>query len=369
MSQKHIVIDARIISSSTGRYVERLLHYLQDVDTYNRYTVLVPQKDAEYWVPKNPNFTLEISDVKSFTFNEQLRFYFQLRRLNADLIHFCSPQQPVLYRGKKVTTIHDLTLIDTYNPDKNWFIYKTKQYVGKFVFKYIARSSTAVITPTDHVRNDVIRRYNVSPEKVIRTYEAAGARTSDVSPYPLKSDKFIMFVGQQSAYKNINRLCDAHQKILIDHPTLLLVLVGKIDSSAKMTQSYVKKNNYKNVVFTGYTEDDQLTWLYKHTSAYVFPSLMEGFGLPGLEAMAQGAPVVSSNTTCLPEVYSEAAHYFNPTDTVAMVSAITEVLTNNILRKSLIKKGFDQVRKYSWQSMAEETHSVYLYALNQNKNK
>ena len=90
---------------------------------------------------------------------------------------------------------------------------------------------------------------------------------------------------------------------------------------------------------------------------------MEGFGLPGLEAMAYGAPVVSSDATCLPEVYEDAAHYFNPYDVAGMTKAIDDVLTDEELRASLIKKGHEQVKKYSWQRMAEQTHTVYVDVL------
>jgi len=104
--------------------------------------------------------------------------------------------------------------------------------------------------------------------------------------------------------------------------------------------------------------------LYTHCAAYVFPSLMEGFGLPGLEAMGYGAPVVSSNATCLPEVYGDAAHYFDPYDVTDMSRAIDEVLNNQDLRKDLINKGYEQIKKYSWRRTAEQTYAVYMQALN-----
>src|SRR5690606_7916124 len=95
---------------------------------------------------------------------------------------------------------------------------------------------------------------------------------------------------------------------------LHLVLVGKLANSGLDLQKWVAQQNYKNIVFTGYMNDQQLAWVYKHCQAYIFPSLMEGFGLPGLEAMTYGTPVVSSNATSLPEVYGDAAHYFDPED-------------------------------------------------------
>ena len=115
----------------------------------------------------------------------------------------------------------------------------------------------------------------------------------------------------------------------------------------------------KNVIFTDFVSEGQLRWMYEHCAAYVFPSLSEGFGLPGLEAMLHGAPVISSNATCLPEIYGEAAHYFNPHDIQAMADALNAVLINGRFRAELIVKGKEQVAQYSWQRMAEQTFQIY----------
>lgn len=168
-----------------------------------------------------------------------------------------------------------------------------------------------------------------------------------------------MYVGQQSDYKNIKRLGDAHQILLAKYPDLGLVLVGKKNASALANEKYFNDRKYQNILFTDFVEDTQLSWLYTHAEAYVFPSLMEGFGLPGLEAMSYGTPVVSSKATCLPEVYEQAAHYFDPTDTSDMAEAIDQVLSNDKLRTRLSKAGYKQIKKYSWKKMAKETYSIY----------
>ncbi|HEY1085867.1 MAG TPA: glycosyltransferase family 1 protein [Candidatus Saccharimonadales bacterium] len=359
----HIAIDARIISTTTGRYVERLLHYLEQIDRSNHYTVLVREKDKDYWKPTNPNFTVKIADFKNYTFSEQTGFLKLLNSLDADLVHFCQPEQPVLYKGKKVTTIHDLTLLKTYNSDKNWLIYHFKQLVGRFVFHRVINTSRAVITPTNFTKNEIINFFKANPEKFTTTHLAAGARTTSKKAYTLPSKNFIMFVGQQSDYKNVRRLTDAHHQLLKKHNDLELVLVGKIDSTAKRTQQYINSKGYTHITFTGFVEDDELNWLYSNAKAYIFPSLMEGFGLPGLEAMNHSLAVVSSNTTCLPEVYEDAAHYFDPLNVNDMARAINEVISDDKLRNTLIKNGSYQVKKYSWEETAKRTHQVYLRAL------
>ncbi|MEX1058924.1 MAG: glycosyltransferase, partial [Candidatus Saccharimonadales bacterium] len=119
----------------------------------------------------------------------------------------------------------------------------------------------------------------------------------------------------------------------------------------------------EGLVFTGFASEARLRWLYEHATAYVFPSLSEGFGLPGLEAMAHGAPVISSNATSLPEIYGESAEYFNPESTRDMVRVVGHVLENPARRAQLKRLGSLQVQKYSWQKNAEQTLEVYRQAL------
>ena len=361
----HIAIDARIINSSTGRYVERLVTYLQDVDTENQYSILVPTKDKDYWKPRNKNFTVRTVDFDNYSFAEQLGFNRYLKKLNADLVHFCMPQQPLSYKGKKVTTFHDLSLLKTYNSDKNWFIYHAKQKVGKYVFERVAKENDAIIAISKFTENELVEFFSdVNKDKISLIYEASDVSTIAPKKYTLPFKKYILYVGQQSDYKNIKRLGDAHQILLAKYPDLGLVLVGKKNVSALTNEVYFNDRNYTNIHFTDFVNDSQLSWLYSHAEAYIFPSLMEGFGLPGLEAMGYGTPVVSSNATCLPEVYGQAAHYFNPHDTSDIAEAIDQVLSDDKLRTRLSKAGYKQIKKYSWKKQAQETHAVYMKVLN-----
>lgn len=359
----HIAIDARIINSSTGTYVQKLLTYLQEIDTVNYYTILVPSKDIGFFKPTNPNFAIMAADFKNYSFAEQTKFKTFLDELAPDLVHFCMPQQPIFYKGKHVTTVHDLILLKTYNSDKNWLIFHAKQLVGRFVFKRVSQTSAHIITPTQYVKDDLVNFAKIPENKVTVTLEAADVFPDKLTPYKHPFKKYILYVGQQSDYKNIRRLGDAHQKLLANHPDLGLILVGKKTAAHMNNEAYFNTKGYKNILYTGFVEDAERDWLFKNCEAYTFPSLMEGFGLPGLEAMGYGAPVASSNATCLPEVYGDAAHYFNPLDADDMARAINDILTDTTLRKELIKKGSRQVKQYSWERMAKQTHEIYMNAL------
>jgi len=355
-----IVIDARELRTSSGRYVERLIHYLQAIDRDNNYSVLLKPDDMYGWEPINPNFKKIACPHKEFTFDEQVGLRHQINRLGADLVHFPFPQQPIWYRGKVVTTIQDLTTLRFDNPAKNRLIFRCKQRIYEHVIRRVVRKSSQVMVPSQFVKDDLAQFSGLSPDKITLTYEAADAITDIARPLPeLENKQLVMYVGRPTPHKNLERLIEAFGLLRDQHPGLVLVLAGKKDANYQRIESAVKKQAVRDVVFTGFVSEGQLRWLYEHCAAYVFPSLSEGFGLPGLEAMLHGAPVVSSNATCLPGIYGEAAHYFDPLDVRAMSDAINEVLTDEVLRESLIEKGHLQAAKYSWERMAQQTLAIY----------
>lgn len=355
-----IVIDAREWSTSTGRYISYLVKNLEKIDTNNDYTVLLKPRDMGAWEPINAKFKKVSCNYKEFTFSEQLGFKKQLDDLGANLIHFGMVQQPVLYKGKTVTTMNDLTTLRFDNPTKNSLIYWLKQRVYAWVNIKVARKTNAIFTYSSFVKDDVTSFTGVSPEKLNVTHLAADPITDPADPLKaLQGKQFIMYIGRPTPHKNLERLIEAFVSLKSKYPDLYLVLAGKKDANYERIEVDVHSRTIKNVIFTDFVSEGRLRWLYENCAAYIFPSLSEGFGLPGLEAMIHGAPVVSSNATCLPEIYGDAAHYFDPLDTQAMADAINEVLTDVHLRQGLIQKGKAQAAKYSWQRTAEQTLEVY----------
>jgi glycosyltransferase involved in cell wall biosynthesis len=333
---------------------------LQKLDHDNHYTILLKPRDLGGWQASNPNFEAVACRFKEFTFGEQLGLRRQISGLEADLAHFPFAQQPVWYRGRTVTTIQDLTTLRFDNPAKNRLVFRLKQQVYKYVIKRAVRKAARVITPSRFVKDDLVKFAGTPPDKITVTHEAAEAITDTARPLPeLDGKRFLMYVGRPTPHKNLERLIEAFGRLRTQHPDLLLVLAGKKDANYQRIEQAVQKANKQGIVFTGFVSEGQLRWLYEHCAAYVFPSLSEGFGLPGLEAMAHGAPVVSSNATCLPEVYGEAAHYFDPLNVQAMTSAIDHVLTDENLRQKLIKDGRAWAAKYSWQQTAKQTLAIY----------
>lgn len=356
-----IAIDARELRTSTGRYIERLIHYLQQIDQTNHYVILLKPKDMDTWQPTNPNFTKVACPHKEFSFAEQIGFKRQLEKLRVDLVHFGMVQQPVWYKASPVvTTMQDLTTLRFKNPDKNPLVFTLKQKVYAWVNKKVAKKSAHIITISEFVKRDLIDFTGVSTDKITVTLESADELPRGSEPVvELAGKQFIMYVGRPTPHKNLRRLIDAFALLQQTHPDLVLALAGKKDGNYLRHEAYVKEQGVRNVVFTGFVSDQQLRWMYEHTAVYCFPSLSEGFGLPGLEAMLHGAPVASSTATCLPETHGQAAHYFDPYSVEDMARAIDDILIDDTLRQTLIAKGKAHVATFSWRRMAEQTLAVY----------
>lgn len=360
-NMKKIVIDARESGTSSGRYIDKLIEYLYQLKPKYKFVVLTKQKRVEFIKSIAPRFDVLESPFKEFTFAEQIGLLLQLRRQKPELVHFGFAQQPVLYFGKTVTTMHDLTTARFRNPTKNWLVFTFKRWVYKWVNKIAAHKSAAVITPTEFVKEDVAKFAHINSRKITVTYEAADKITEDPEPVEgLDEDSvFIMYVGRPQPHKNLDRLIEAFALLKQNHAELKLVLAGKKDVLYRHIATKIKYRDIPDIIFTGFVSEGQLRWLYENTIAYVFPSLSEGFGLPGLEAMVHGAPVVSSNATCLPEVYGDAAEYFDPLEVEDMAKKIGKVIDSAKKRDQLIADGKKQAAKYSWQRMAEQTLAVY----------
>jgi glycosyltransferase involved in cell wall biosynthesis len=362
--RKHIVIDARIRQASSGRPLAQLIDHLQDLDSFHRYTILI--KPGDPLKLRKSNFTALPCPYPQFSLNplHELGFAWQLYQLKPDLVHFGMTQQPLLYFGNIVTMTHDLTMFrfvrqgDTPLP-----IYKIKLGLYSFMMRWSHMKSKKITVPTKWVAQDVAKFQPGVADKLIVTYESGELPETGKARKPGaigEKDAFIMYLGTAFPHKNLERLVAAFDILHRSHPELRLVLVGKKEKHyEELAQQVGKHPSAANIIITGFLPDEEAKWLYEHCQAYVFPSLSEGFGLPALEAMGYGAPVASSNATCLPELYGDAAHYFDPTKPSDIAARVDEVLRDNQLRTRLTKKGQQQAKLYSWRKFTEDTLIIY----------
>lgn len=367
MPEKHIVIDARNRRSSTGRYTDRLIENLQKIDKKNKYTILVEAGDI--WKPKNQNFRTRTANFQQFSFNpiEQIAFAHLLYSLKPDLVHFTMTQQPVFYFGNIVTTTHDLTMFKYTRPSRfpKW-LHEIGMLFYRFLFWWGHRKSKKIIVPSKFVAKELTKYQPFTKDKTAVTYEAGDPPIKAKSMAVKGAMKpFILHVGSPFPHKNLERLIKAFDEVKKTQPKLQLVLPGKMKNQFKkdMLAWLSSSSNNADIVTPGYVNDAELKWLYQNAAMYVLPSLSEGFGLPGLEAMSHGCPVIASDNTCLPEIYGNAALYFDPFDVQEIAVNIEKVLTSAVIKKKLIASGQNQIKKYSWQNLAKQTSDIYQYML------
>ncbi len=361
---KHIVIVGREYSSSTGTYVKNLINQLQLIDQQNNYTIIVNKKDENKVKLFNNNFKLLSTDCQDFSIQEQTKLLFEIKKLKPDLVHFTMTQQPIFLNLPVVTTIHDLTTVRFDNPAKNFLIFKFKQLIYRAVIKIVSKKSKLIITPSNFVKQDLVNYSKIAEKKVRVTYESA--EFGDKTTEPIKNligKDFILYVGRPNPHKNLQNLIKAFEIIKRSQPKLLLVLAGQLDQNYLAIKNSLSPDLKDQIIFTDYISDQGLNWLYKNALVYAFPSLSEGFGLPGLEAMSFGLPLISSNATCLPEIYQNAAIYFNPLDVIDIANKINYVINDSSVREDLIKNGYIRLKSFSWKKMAEKTLTIYLEAL------
>lgn len=359
-----IGIDARMYRSGVagiGRYSQNLIKNLLEIDKENQYILFMTSADAEEFKKKkieNRNYQIRIADIDHFSLGEQIRLPKILKNENLDLMHFLNFNHPVRYRGKFIVTVHDLTLYHYPQTARDTNLWK--QIAFKYVMKKACTNAEKIIAVSEHTKKDIIEHFKLPDEKIKVIYEAADDKTfSEVNQKDivvLKAkynihEPVILYVGQFRYHKNIKRLIEAFE-IIKQNTTVKLVLLGKAEGIDKFPKS-------SDIVMPGFVDDKELAIWYKLASVFVFPSFYEGFGLPGLEAMKAGLPVVASNQGSLPEIYKNAALYFDPYDTKDIADKIKVVVENQKMRQELIQKGQTVSSQYSWRKTAEETLEVY----------
>ena len=242
---------------------------------------------------------------------------------------------------------------------------KTDLYQLQNWTKYSAKNARMVLTISEASKRDIIDIYGISQDKIVVTYPGLkkthskeGIPMDLLKSYQISGD-YILFVGTLQPRKNIERLIEAFSQISFSHKNLSLVVVGKHGWLYEdILQASKKYGVEQKVKFVSFVPDTDLAHFYTHAKCFVLPSLYEGFGLPVLEAMSYGCPVVTSNISSLPEAGGDAALYVNPKDVTDIAKKITMVLDSEKLRKEMIEKGKRHVKKFSWEKTAKETLSV-----------
>jgi glycosyltransferase involved in cell wall biosynthesis len=362
-----IGIDARKLHDfGIGTYIRNLLRHLSRMDRETEFVLLCRPQDREALAALGPNFRAVPEAAGNYTVAEQLKIPIALRREGVTLFHAPHYVLPPLVRCASVVTIHDCIhlMFPQYLPGRLAHGY------AKASISLAAMRSTRVLTVSESSKRDILRFVDAPAEKIDVIYNAyderfgVEPREEDVvrvrERYQLH-DEFVLYAGNVKPHKNLERLIrafDLVRKRGLDH--LKLVLIGDdISKYAALRRAVHQYQLHKYVRFLGYLPEETLAVLYRLAGVFVFPSLYEGFGLPPLEAMASGTPVVTSNVSSLPEVAGDAAVLVDPYDPQAIADGIYRVLTDEDLRVSLTRKGLARARQFSWETSVKRVRAIY----------
>ncbi len=359
-----IGIDARFWGTATGigRYITELFEAMK-AEGGNEFVLFLRKADFEK-VSGGPNIFKVAADEKWYTLGEQVFLPAVFDGARCDLIHFPHWNVPLAMRTPFVLTVHDLLLLDF--PSRRASLlgpvrYAVKNIGFRIVLNGAVRRAKAIIVPSKFTAGRVSEFFPEAKEKVRVIYEGRSAfpkklETATVSAVEVKKP-YLLYAGNAYPHKNLEFLIESLKKMREEGEGINLVLVGEADDFYKRLKK--KYGGLPFVSFFGRASDADLDALYRGADAYVFPSLQEGFGLPGLEAMERGIPVVAARSGSLPEIYGDAAVYFDPNSVSDLVLAVRRVRKDTELRNRLVLNGAEQAKKYSWDEAASETLKIY----------
>jgi len=372
-----IGIDCRTILSPSrgekagiGHYTYYLVNCLLKIDKANEYVLFF-----DYRVPDVREFEQKNVKAKYFPFSQYKKFLpftyshmliaARLAREKLDVYHSPANVIPYLYSGPSIVTVHDLAIYK--NPD--WFP-SGQKFSTKFLVPKSLRKAKRIIAVSEATKKDIIKLFKIPASKITVIHEGVVVKKLEVRTKDIKakdrynlSDKYICFVGTLEPRKNVLRLIEAYADFLKKSKKFQeydLVIAGTRGWRSREIFNLIKRLKLKDKVkYLDYIPNNLKLDLIENATCFVFPSLYEGFGLPVLEAMKLGTPVITSNVSSLPEITNSAAILVNPCKASEIAKALEKVIKNKPLREKLKKAGLEQAKKFDWEKFARKTLSVY----------
>ncbi len=372
-------IDARFYGSvgkGLGRYTEKLIHHLESLaDSQDEFFIFLKKENFEEYAPKSEFFHKVLADYPWYGFSEQIGFPFLLRRYSLDLVHFPHFNVPILYFAPFVVTIHDLILLrypTIRSTTRTAWLYHLKFLAYRLIIASAVHRARSIITVSYFTKTDIEKEYPSSEGKVVVAYEGSelhengrkdGARDRSAASHEKEKSgilsPYFLYVGNAYPHKNLELFIPLAQKF----PHIRFVLVGKEDFFYRRLQARVVESGVGNILFVGYKTDTEIEALYKGAVGYIFPSLYEGFGLPPLEAMRFGTPVIASSRGALPEILGDAALLADPARVEDFARHVDALSQDAGFRQAQGERGRIHAEKFTWRGMAVKILAYYREAL------
>lgn len=344
----------------SSEFCFRILVDLERIDKSNNYIIYLPVRPTSDMPRERENWHYEIiSSRRLWTFFGLTRTLLT-KKSNLDIFFSPTHYAPLLFNIPQVISILDVSY--GYFPE---LFNKIDLYKLALWGRYSVRRARKIITISKASKDDIIRMYQTKPEKVdvvypgVKDFREFKMNRDDLLKKYQVSVPYILFVGTLQPRKNIERLIEAFSLVKKKKEDLKLVIIGKKGWMFEEVLNAPKKYNVESsIIFLDSVSDSDLSGFYENAEVFVLPSLYEGFGLPILEAMKLGCPVIASKVSSLPEAGGDAALYFDPKNVSDIEKKLLEVLEDTVLREKMKEKGYVQVKKFSWEKAARETLEV-----------
>jgi glycosyltransferase involved in cell wall biosynthesis len=355
------------VVGGTETYALSLLQALSHIDQQNEYIVFLNSESADLELPTQSNFRKVTCPVPA-RFRvlrylwEQFVLPLQARKYRLDLLHSLGYVQPLHLPCKSVVTIHDLNFYNLAT-----YFSPLKRTALRLFITHGAKKADHILTVSRFSKTQLVEMLGIPDEKVTVTYSAAKERTMNILPFAELQRRYgvqmpyILGLSSLSPHKNMAALIKAFAIVKEKGFTRLrLVLAGHPPTDKSYLDELIKRTKLQDsVIFTGYLRDEVLPSLYAHAEIFVFPSLYEGFGVPPLEAFTCETPVASSSAASIPEIVGDSAVYFDPQCVEEIAESIVRLLQDETLRNTVVAKGKERVKEFTWEKIAQKTLEVY----------
>jgi glycosyltransferase involved in cell wall biosynthesis len=354
------------INAGIGRYSFELLKQLLDLKQDDYVVFYNPENvnQVDLKVIEEKGGKLVTAPFRHYSFGEQVKFPKLLNQFNLDLVHFPNFNVPVFYKGDFVTTIHDMVhhKISGHKKSRYW-----KFLAYKYVMNFAAQKSKAIFTVTESSKKEIVDYLNIDPDKIIVThlapdrYEGAITSIETLKERYLLRRPYLLFLGALERKKNVLGLVRGFDAFLKKYKyDMDLVLIGRVDPYyPEVKQQCLEIAHKDNLVFTGFVSNADQTAFYQNAFAFITASLHEGFGLPALEAMQYGIPVLATNSEVFNEVYDNAAIYFDAENPDDIADKINLLVSDQPFYESMQEKSVKRSNLFDWKLTAEKTNQAY----------
>jgi glycosyltransferase involved in cell wall biosynthesis len=368
-----IGIDARFYGprvggGGLGRYVAELVNHLQLIDKKNEYVVFLKKENFHECVITNPNFNKRLVDIHWYGIREQFSMPRIVKQSGVDFMHYPHWNVPVFARKPFLVTIHDLILLEdkasARSSTRSALVHGFKYAGFRTVLEHAIHSSQHILTVSEYTKSRILKHFGIKKKKInvvhngiIPAQDVRDVNLSKLGVY----EPYFLYIGNAYPHKNLEMMLHAFSRFSESNPYVQMVIAGRRDIFSRRLEKEAKEIGIKKAAlrFIDLPTDREIATLYKHAALFIYPSRIEGFGMPPLEAMSYGTPTAAARSSSLPEVLQNRAFYFDPDDIETLVEIMNSTISNP---ERFIKNRIDAMKlaqSYTWKKTAEKTLEVY----------